>query len=390
MSIEILFKKSEILHQYLSELYQTAHILPWIPDELVPQAFKELYTTSQLLQIAAEEIYQQNEELIKTRNLLEIEYQKYHDLFEFAPMAYVLTNQQGIIQTANQTTSQLLNIPIKFLVGKPIINFIPQEQHHNFYSQLVEISKSQGIREILLPIQPRHDHCFDASLKVKSVVNNQDQSQTLYWLIQRIYPHQSVEIKPINNLTDLEDNFSIHKYTKGENIPLHPQSIWYVKEGLVKLNTFSETGKEIITRLATAEMIFGSNMTSLQLYQATALVDVELVFIHVKQLTISPSLQEIILPKIEQALQQAEYFLFIAGQGNLETRLIYLLELLKQLIGEPLEEGTRLTFRLTHQDMANICGTTRVTITRLISKFKEQGIICIDHKKHIIYRTKNR
>ncbi|WP_353931486.1 helix-turn-helix domain-containing protein [Okeanomitos corallinicola TIOX110] len=388
MSIEILFQKSEILHKYLSDLYQTAHILPWIPDNLVPQAFKELYTTSQLLQIAAEEIYQQNEELIKTRNLLEIEYQKYQNLFEFAPIAYILTNQQGIIKTANQTTSQLLNIPINFLVGKPIINFIPQEQHHNFYSQLVEISKSAEIKEILLPIQPRYDHCFDACLKVKSVINNQDRYQTLYWLIQRIYPHQSVEMKPIQNLTDLENNFSIHKYTKGENIPLHPQSIWYVKQGLVKLNTFSETGQEIITRLATTEMIFGSMMTSLQLYQATALVDVELVSIHIKQLNIFPSLKEMILDKIEQGLQQAEYFLFIAGQRKLETRLIYLLELLKQLIGEPVAAGTRLTFHLTHEDIANICGTSRVTITRLIGKLQQQGVICIDHKKHIIYKHK--
>ncbi len=60
MNIQLFIQRSEALHQHLADLYQTATVLPWIPSDLLPQAFKELHSTSKMLQLAAEELYQQN------------------------------------------------------------------------------------------------------------------------------------------------------------------------------------------------------------------------------------------------------------------------------------------------------------------------------------------
>jgi CRP-like cAMP-binding protein len=70
--------------------------------------------------------------------------------------------------------------------------------------------------------------------------------------------------------------------------------------------------------------------------------------------------------------------LVIAATKKVEDRLLYLLEILKQQIGEPIPGGTRLTFRLTHQDIANACYTTRATITRLFTQLQKQGVISFD------------
>ncbi|GCL39069.1 putative Crp/Fnr family transcriptional regulator [Sphaerospermopsis reniformis] len=383
MNIQLFIQRSEALHQYLADLYQTATLLPWIPSDLLPQAFKELHSTSKMLQLAAEELYQQNEELMQNCTLLETQRQHYQELFEFAPAAYLVTDQQGIIQEANRLASQLLNIDQNVLVGKPITNFISQEQHSYFFSTINQISKSEQIREILLRLQPRHDDSFDASLKVKSVANQQQTK--LHWLIHKSVAYQPVESTDVKNFTDLIENRPIHKHSKGEIITLIPLLIWFVRHGLVKLSAFSETGAEIITGLAKPGMIFGSSMTSLPIYQATAIADVEVVVpIYLSEIAATPNLNKILLPKIQQRLQQTQSFLFIAGQRKVPARLQHLLELLKQQIGEPVPEGTRLCFRLTHEDIANICGTTRVTITRLLSQFQQQGKIQFDHKKHII------
>ncbi|BAZ80696.1 helix-turn-helix domain-containing protein [Sphaerospermopsis kisseleviana CS-549] len=382
MNIQLFIQRSEALHQYLADLYQTATLLPWIPSDLLPQAFKELHSTSKMLQLAAEELYQQNEELMQNCTLLETQRQHYQELFEFAPAAYLVTDQQGIIQEANRLASQLLNIDQNVLVGKPITNFISQEQHSYFFSTINQISKSEQIREILLRLQPRHDDSFDASLKVKSVANQQQTK--LHWLIHKSVAYQPVESTDVKNFTDLIENRPIHKHSKGEIITLIPLLIWFVRHGLVKLSAFSETGAEIITGLAKPGMIFGSSMTSLPIYQATAIADVEVVPIYLSEIAATPNLNKILLPKIQQRLQQTQSFLFIAGQRKVPARLQHLLELLKQQIGEPVPEGTRLCFRLTHEDIANICGTTRVTITRLLSQFQQQGKIQFDHKKHII------
>nr|WP_330359399.1 helix-turn-helix domain-containing protein [Moorena bouillonii] len=71
-------------------------------------------------------------------------------------------------------------------------------------------------------------------------------------------------------------------------------------------------------------------------------------------------------------MRQTEILLAISGQRRVEVRLQHLLLLLKREVGEPVPEGIRIGMRLTHQDLANAIGTTRVTITRLLSKFKHE------------------
>lgn len=384
MNIQLFIQRAEALHQHLADLYQTATVLPWIPSDLLPQAFKELHSTSKMLQLAAEELYQQNEELMQNCTLLETQRQHYQELFEFAPAAYLVTDQQGIIKEANRVAAQLLNIDQNFLVGKPITNFISREQHSYFFSTINQISQSEQIREILLRLKPLHDDSFDASLKVKSVANQHEKRTKLHWLIHKSVASQPVESTDVKHLTDLIENRPIHKHSKGEIITLNPVLIWLVRQGLVKLSSFNETGAEIITGLAKPGMMFGSSMTSLPIYQATAIADVEVVPIYLSEIAATPNLNEILLSKMQQRLQQTQSFLFMAGQRNVQERLHKLLEILKQQIGEPVTEGTRLCFRLTHEDIANICGTTRVTITRLLSQFQQQGKIQFDHKKHII------
>lgn len=70
----------------------------------------------------------------------------------------------------------------------------------------------------------------------------------------------------------------------------------------------------------------------------------------------------------------------------IQNRLQYLLQLLKQEVGEQVDNGTRLSVRFTHEELASACCTTRVTITRLLSKLQQQNLICFDAKKHIILK----
>jgi CRP-like cAMP-binding protein len=61
-----------------------------------------------------------------------------------------------------------------------------------------------------------------------------------------------------------------------------------------------------------------------------------------------------------------------------------ILLLLKQEIGEPSKFGTRLSVRLTHEDLANACCTTRVTMTRVLGELQQQGKIIFDCDRRII------
>ncbi|MDZ8259802.1 PAS domain S-box protein [Nostoc sp. ChiQUE01b] len=386
MNIEKFIQRTEILHKRLADLYQTASVLPWISPDLLPEAFKELYNTSKIVQLAAEELYQQNDELVKTRNWLEAERYHYQDLFELAPDGYLVTNTEGIIQEANLTAAKLLNVSKHFLVGKPIVNFIPLEERQQVRHELIQLSHSDRVRELLVRFQQRYGDFFDAALTVAVVRNNQGKAISLRWILRNITERQHLESAIVKDDSDIFNNRPIHKYAKGETIPLNPLVIWYVSQGLVKLSTYCETGEEMLIGLATAGMVFGSSLTSLNIYQATALADVELVSIYAVEVAASPTLSHTLLPKINQRLQQTESFLAIYGRRRVQERFHHLLQLLKREVGETVPEGTRLSVRFTHEDIASACCTTRVTITRLFGKLQEEGIISFDLKKHIILK----
>ncbi len=179
----------------------------------------------------------------------------------------------------------------------------------------------------------------------------------------------------------------LHFYQKGEIIPLMSQSIWQICQGLVRLSTFYPVGEEGLLGWAGPSMCFGGCFSYLHTYRATALSDVCLMCYTMVEIETSPKLTQELLPQLGRRFRQTEALLAIAGQRRVEDRLHQLLLLLKQEFGQPIGDSTRLNIRLTHQDIAAAIGTTRVTVTRLLGKLKQQGRLSIDKYRHLILRN---
>jgi PAS domain S-box-containing protein len=386
VNIELLTKRTEALHKDLASLYQTASVLAWITPELQPQAFQEILNSAKMAHLAMEELRQQNEELIQTQHLLEAEREHYQDLFELAPDGYLVTNADGIIQEANAAAAKLLNVSKQFLVGKGMINFISLEERQHFRSELNQLSQSDTTKELVIRLQQRHGEFLNAALTVTVVRNRQGKIKHLYWLLRNLTEQQRTESITIENESDIIQNRPVYKYSKGEDICLGPRVIWYVHQGVVKLSTFCETGEEVLIGLAKTGMVFGSSMTGLNIYQATALCDVELVSFSEAEIAASPTLNHSLLLKINHRLQQTECLLVNSGRHRVQERLQNLLQILKREIGETVPQGTRLSVRFTHEDIASACCTTRVTITRLMGILEQLGLISFDSKNHIILK----
>lgn len=389
LNVDAFAKQVEQIQTRLFDLYQNAAPIPHPPSSVqVSIAFKELGYLSEKLQMAVEVMFVQTEELTVTRLQVEAERQRYQELFDFAPDAYLVTDLQGKICEANRAAATLLNISPRFLIGKPLAVFIAEEDRVRFRLELNRCDRQDRVQELEVQIQPRGGAPLEAALRVVAVRGSQSQPMTLRWLVRDI-SEQKETVRAIEN-----DDFDLKRdripqfYTKGEVIPLSFQTVWLVSRGLVKLTTLGEHGQEVLVGLAGPEMVFGSCLTSLQTYQATPLSkEVELTSISLAEIAASPKLSQILFSKINHRLKQAECLLAITGQRRVKDRLHYLLMLLKREIGEPVAEGTRLSVRLTHEDFAHACCTTRVTITRLLSKLQQQRQIVLDSKSHIILRN---
>lgn len=386
MNVDILAQQIKAIHWRLAELYKgTSTGLELQPDLLLPVAFKELGTASEELQVAAEELFQHREALESTRAQVEAERQRYRDLFEFMPNAYLITDLQGKIQEANRAAATLLNVQQSFLVDKLLISFIPAQGRRTFRSQLARLHLCDWVQEFSLPVQRRNSEIFEAALTVAPIRDSQSNLVTLRWIVRDISERQRA-LKALNSHDyDPSADRPWHYYSKGEIIPLEPQSLWLVRRGWVKLTTMSERSEEVLVGLVGESMPFGSGMTGLPIYQAMVISDeVQVASIPLTEISNSVRLTQALLPKINQRLRQTEALLGISGRRQVKERLEYFLLFLKQEIGQPVEQGTRLSVRLTHQDIADACCTTRVTITRLMGKLQQQGKIKFDSRHHMI------
>ncbi|MEH2324897.1 MAG: EAL domain-containing protein [Nostoc sp.] len=145
-------------------------------QELIIAAFDEL-------QIALEELLVASQELEVTRARAEKERQRYQELFDFAPDGYLVTNTVGKILEANYAAASMLSVHQQYLVGKPLILFIAQQDRQIFRSL---INNSQQIEDCVIEIKPRFGTPFPASIRASPVYDSLENLVGWRWLLRNI------------------------------------------------------------------------------------------------------------------------------------------------------------------------------------------------------------
>lgn len=181
-----------------------------------------------------------------------------------------------------------------------------------------------------------------------------------------------------------EEERRLHFYEKGDEIPLVSQGLWQVSKGVIQLGNFNANGEEVVLGWAQSFNFFGLWLTNIDTYQAKALSDVYLQWYSLKEIQSSVSLSNLIVHQFVIRIRQSESLLAIAGIKRVEDRLTALLKLLKKDLGEVVNNGTRISVRFTHQNLASIINTTRVTVTRILGDFQRENLITFDSERHII------
>ena len=186
--IQEVLHRSQLLEDCVSES-------PRQHEHLLAQAFEELRTALEELRVAEEELRQQNEQLVVARHNIEIERLRYQELFEFAPDGYLVTDTYGKILEANRAAATVLNISKNYLIGKALINFIPEKERYAFRTQLTRLHEIERIQEWEVPLQPRRGDVFDASLNVTTVKDKQGKPLGWRWLVRDITSRKQAEAK---------------------------------------------------------------------------------------------------------------------------------------------------------------------------------------------------
>lgn len=193
-----------------------------------------------------------------------------------------------------------------------------------------------------------------------------------------------------NSLKSIQNNSKATKYPlkiyrQGEEINFLESGVWQVNRGVVQLSKIQCDGKEVIVGWLTTNSTFENSFNnSTIIYHAIALSNVCLRYYSLQDIAMSPMLRRQLLSQFSDRLKKSENLLTILAIRSAEERLRQLLLMLKHDIGTPLVDNTRLQVRFTHKDLGQIIGITRVSITRILGHFQNQGLIYFDNKRHIV------
>jgi CRP-like cAMP-binding protein len=175
-------------------------------------------------------------------------------------------------------------------------------------------------------------------------------------------------------------NLKQRTFSRNEVIPLHPNVLLRIKRGVVRTLTWSEEGTAAALGYWGVGDVVGQPLSCVQPYQIECLSIVEASYIPIPE-------WEHALDAIFRHIQQTEELLWIVRQASTHARLLQMLMWLARKFACKVEQGQLIDLRLTHQELAEVIGTTRVTVTRLLSQFEREGIIYRPRRNFIVLNS---
>lgn len=197
-----------------------------------------------------------------------------------------------------------------------------------------------------------------------------------------------------SELLEISSKFSIRQFKKHEII-LHQEKksefMYVILEGDVKVLQYTETGKEIIVSVHQAgdffgelSLIDGKNTPATVCATSNSTIAMisgpDFYQLLYSQKKILDKLLMILCSRFRESMKKIQLLNF----SNATQRVKLLLLLLADTYGEQTPKGTLLKIKLIHQDIADMTGMTRETVTRVLDKCRRNGEIRILEEKFIL------
>src|SRR5512135_1859222 len=195
-------------------------------------------------------------------------------------------------------------------------------------------------------------------------------------------------------LRQISDKISVEKFKKNEVI-LHEENtnqvMYVILRGKVKVTQITEEGKEVILAIHRAGDFFGEvslidnkTMPAIVVAKEDSVVAIiskgEFYSLLYSQGKVLDVLLQILCSRLRDSWDRIQLLSFT----NASQRIKMLLASLAGEYGGKTKEGTLLNIKLTHQDIADMAGVARETVTRAIDKLNKDGEIKVLKNRSIL------
>ena len=171
--------------------------------------------------------------------------------------------------------------------------------------------------------------------------------------------------------------------------------LYFVKEGRVKISKMTSDGREQILHLLQQGDVFAEvTLFDGGPFPATAEVLEDSVVGIIRNQDIDrliknyPDLAVRLLKIMSKKLRMAQTQIRDLALKDTYGRMVGMLLKLGDEYGKECEQGLKITIPLGRQELANMIGTSRETVTRILSDFKKSKVIVLDKQEIIITNEK--
>lgn len=159
----------------------------------------------------------------------------------------------------------------------------------------------------------------------------------------------------------------VREFKRRECLPMIQNLLWQIDTGMVRSFTLHEEGDITTLGLWGVGDIIGHPFAGIEPYQAECLSNVR---VHRLPIDDCQTLEEAMWCHIQQT--QA---LLTIRHGSVQTRFSTFLNWLAARFGQRSGDDCFIPLPLTHQDIAEVIGSSRVTVTRLIGEFEREDTL---------------
>ncbi len=160
------------------------------------------------------------------------------------------------------------------------------------------------------------------------------------------------------------------------------QTFYLIISGSVAIFRIAPDGRETILSILKERDFFGEMSvfdTAVRAASVRTLTEVEVGAIErsdfLALIDRSPRIGRLLVIALSDRLRAANALISATASQDIRSRLASLLLNLMSSFGEEVPTGTRISLRLTNQEMANMIGTTRETVNRTLNRFWDERMI---------------
>lgn len=190
-------------------------------------------------------------------------------------------------------------------------------------------------------------------------------------------------------------NHKFYQFRKGDYIYLEDETsnqIYLIVSGKVKIAYFTDDGKEVVKAILSRGEIFGELALlgegkrtdfAIALENDTQLCPLTIELMDElmrKHKELSFKIYKLIGFRIKKLERRIESLIF----KDVKTRLIEFLRELAETYGIPVGTETLIKHSFTQQDIADLIGASRQTVTTLLNELKEKNYIYFDRKRILV------